>query len=142
MTTLASQAPYENLYQLKYSGEEVDDILSSADTGFKQHDSRLSQIESSMAYKVDRRVERVELPSGQSWNTENGVYVHEVKLPDITKDTTPHIVPLNIDPANYNATISAWNCITKAESATGCIIFYCYDNAPTAALTLQIEYFV
>lgn len=100
-----------------------------------------------MSEKTSRQIKKIELPVSSEWSTENNVYVYRVAFPDMNGNTTPHIVPIGITPKTYDALIEAWNCITRAESyyqadIGGGIAFYCYDTAPKAALTLQVEYFV
>lgn len=135
------------VYQLTHKGEQIDSILTTASTKILQQQEQISVLKSQMSTKTTRQVKEIELPVSNEWSTENKVYVYRVAFPDMNASITPHIVPINITPTNYDALMEAWNCITRAESyyqgdIGGGIAFYCYDMAPKAALTLQVEYFV
>lgn len=131
----------ESKYQLAYPGEEIDEILKSANEILPNVSTRLGNLENNVEIKAQRHVFNVDIPASDEWNTENGVYSYTVPVEGLTDQATPHIVPRGFSPSSYNALISAWNCITCAYAIDDGIVFYCYDEAPSMPFSVQIEYF-
>lgn len=134
----------ENIYQLKYSGEQVDELLDTV-SQVPNLEQFQNDVNASLRTKVSRKVITARLPASiasDGWQSEDGILIYNVEALGATTETTPHIVPINIYPMDYNSKMAAWNKITRAVAYSNIITFYCYDGAPGTSIDVQIEYFL
>lgn len=77
--------------------------------------------------------------SANGWSS-SAPYTQTVNVVGITGNDSPHISPV------YNGTLAeklaqqaAWGMVSDAEASGGYITFYCFEEKPTTAVTIQIE---
>ena len=74
------------------------------------------------------------------WVGTSAPYTQTISIENILSSDTPHITPV------YSGTVSnkilqkeAWAVIDEAETTDGAIVFRCFEEKPTKAVTVQIE---
>ena len=75
-----------------------------------------------------------------TWSGSSAPYTQSISVSGILSTDKPHIAPV------YSSALEtalsekeAWAMISKAESSDGTIIFTCFEEKPTTAISIQIE---
>lgn len=75
-----------------------------------------------------------------NWSGSSAPYTQSISVNGILSTDAPHITPV------YSSTLEtalmekdAWAMVSKAETSNGTITFTCFEDKPTAAISIQIE---
>jgi hypothetical protein len=77
---------------------------------------------------------------GTEWEGDSAPYTQTIPIVGILATDTPHVTP--VYSGDVNSMIEqkeAWAVIDDAETLDGAILFTCFEETPTVAVTIQIE---
>ena len=75
-----------------------------------------------------------------NWSGSSPPFTQSVSVPEVVESDRPHVGPILSDDINTGLEEeAAFNCITKGVPQNGAIMFYCFEEKPDRAVTIQIE---
>lgn len=75
-----------------------------------------------------------------NWSGSSPPFTQSVSVPEVVENDRPHVGPILSDDINTGLEEeAAFNCITKGVPQNGSIMFYCFEEKPDRAVTIQIE---
>lgn len=80
------------------------------------------------------------LLQAENWSSGSAPYTQTVSISGITAQLRPILdICVSGTASEGIEQIKQWNYISKAETGTGTITFYCYNNKPTVDLTVMVK---
>lgn len=74
------------------------------------------------------------------WTGDKAPFTQTVAVEGILKEDWPHVMPVYSEVLETAlAEKEAWACVSDAKTVDGSIVFICFEDKPTTAITIQIE---
>lgn len=76
-----------------------------------------------------------------AWSASGGVYVQTVQVSGLLETDTPiaDVDMSGVTSETYAEMAEGWSCVGRMAAGAGSITAYCYENVPTADLTVMLK---
>lgn len=118
------------------TGEEIKNAKTAAD---EAKTAAGKALDDSKAYTDSKHLPLTATITTE-WTGDTAPFTQTVAVEGILKEDWPHVMPVYSEVLETAlAEKEAWACVSDAKTVDGSIVFICFEDKPTTAITIQIE---